>query len=142
MKVVPIHFINTFCGKSEQFESSLIILGAAGYAHIEEKASSTNPRMSQIQVLGIAPQASVETLDSFTSGPPVPDKNFVVSDSEVELASAITPQEGASPNLPPRNGDRYDNFILLRQTIVIFGPKSAQTNITWAQKHLIFWPLT
>ena len=98
--------------------------------------------MSQIQVLGVAPQASVETLDSFTSGPPVPDKNFVVSDSEVELASAITPQEGASPNLPPRNGDGYDNFILLRQTNVIIYCESSQANITCAQKHLIFWPLT
>ena len=96
--------------------------------------------MSQFQVLGIAPQASVETLDSFTSGPPVPDKNFVVSDSEVELASAITPQEGASPNLPPRNGDRYDNLISLRHTEDHTNYRSRiwQGNVTCAQNHLMF----
>ncbi len=80
----------------------------AGFTHVEDKSMSPNPRVSQMQVLGVAPQASVETLDSYTSGPPVPDKNFVVSDSEIELTSSTSPLGGTSPSLPPRNGDRCD----------------------------------
>ncbi len=46
-------------------------LGAPDYAHIDDKkspGSSGNPRLSQVMALGVAPQASIETLESIGSG--------------------------------------------------------------------------
>ncbi len=82
-------------------------IGSADYAHIDEKKTSRHSKdLQRVQTLGMAPQASVETLDdtsySSVSGPPVPEKNFDLNDENLTITS--TPAPSNSPSLPPRNG--------------------------------------
>ena len=84
-------------------------IGHADYARIEDrKGPSSNRDVTRVQ--GLAPQASIETLDgtsysSITTAPPVPDKHF---DSDDGLAAAsVSPLLGNSPSLPPRNGTSH-----------------------------------
>ena len=105
-------------------------IGHADYAHIDEKKGTPdNKDIKRVQTLGLAPQASVETLDdtsySSVSGPPVPEKNFDLNDESLTISS--TPASSNSPSLPPRNGT---HSVVLSDGLVsvIPGTSSIVTN--------------
>ena len=88
-------------------------IGHADYAHIEERnkqASAQGSVIQRVQALESQSRSSMDTLnESYASvpPPPIPDKNFSLSENSSTLtpsAMPSTPQHSNSPSLPPRNG--------------------------------------